>query len=460
MTAAAFGGRPGEGLPDVLAARADAADAVAAVVAPLAAHVRHWQLGADAEPAPLAPPGRPTVAGLVRAAAAGVLTAGPPHTGADVPVVAGDAPGPAAAWRVVGPEADPGRLSRSLVAALAAGAGPAFLPDAADPAAGLLSDAGPTARFAAARTAATLVGGGRFLGDVAVPGGNGRTETAAAFDTAGGVVLVPAADRIGRTTMRLGGAPVRRDWDGTAVPLNADPGGRHPLSWGPTPAFVTGADGELVRFRLGVELADGGALRSAAGPQPLVVRCVNPFGVPVSATVTPDVPAGVAGGADGGGDRAGTGVGGRGGIHAAIAAARLAGAAPGRGGGAADRRAGRRTDRPPHRPGAAGRPAADRRGPPAAGRRVGGDADARPRPAGRGEPVVPVRPAGRRRAAGQPRRRAAAGRVARAVVPPAGLRGRRRRGLAAGLGGRRGPRAEPPLAARFPAGRLTRRLPA
>ena len=293
LTGGAFGGRAGESLADVLAARSDAAQAVAAVVAPLAADVRHWQLGADDEPPPLGPPGMPTVAGLVRGAAAGVVTAGPPHTGADVPVVSGDAPAPAAAWRVVSPEANPAPLARSVITALATGDGPVFLPDAFHPAAGLLTDAGPTARFPVMRTLAGLLGGGRLLGNVAAPVAAGdEPPTAIAFDTPRGVALAVSAANLGRTDVRLGGVPVRRELSGVSSPLPAGTDGTHRLAWGPTPHVLTGLDGDLLRFRLGVRFAGGGELRSAAGPQPLVVRAGNPFGAAVSATITPRVPVG------------------------------------------------------------------------------------------------------------------------------------------------------------------------
>ena len=288
LTGDPFGGRPGESLADVLASRRDAAAVIAAVVGPLAADVRHWQLGRDDEPAPLVPDRRPTVAGLVRAAAPGVVTAGPAWSGADVRVMSGDEPAAGRAWRVLDVEAGPAPLARRLLTALAADDGPVFLPDATDPAAGLLTVAGPSPRFVAARTTAAAVGAGRPLGLVALPVGPGGTPpTALAFDAPGGAALAVFGDAIGRADVRLGGRPFSRGLGGNAVPLAPGVGGTHRLTWGPTPRLTEGLDRDLLRFRLGVRPAAGGALRSTADPQPFVVRVTNPFESAVTATVTP-----------------------------------------------------------------------------------------------------------------------------------------------------------------------------
>ena len=294
LTAETFGGRSDDALADLLAARPDAAGRVADLAAPLAVHVRRWQLGRDDEPPPLGVAARPTPAGLLRSAAAGVVTAGPASTGADVAVAVGSEPAPPAAWRVVRPEPDPDRFAWALLDAAAAGDGPVFCGDAFDPTAGLLTPAGrPTRRFLPFRTVAAAVGGGQFLGSVVVPKNlRGERPAVLAFETPRGPILAVRGDGGGDSVLRLGGAPVGRRADGKRVPIAADADGRGRLAWSPAPLLIAGAHGDLLRFRLGVTLGGGGALQSSPAPQPLTVRLVNPFAGAVTATVEPTFPVG------------------------------------------------------------------------------------------------------------------------------------------------------------------------
>ena len=294
LAAERFGGGPADALPDALAAAADPAAAVRAVVAPLAAHVRHWRLGRDDEPGPLAAHPGPTVAGLVRAAAPAVVTAGSPVTGADREAVAGDAPAPPGAWRTVPGDKDPDAFAWALVTAAAAGEGPVFAADAAGASGGVLTaDGSPTRRFLPFRTVAALLGRGRFLGRVRLPVAAGTAEpTALAFVTTAGPVLCLRGEEPAFADARLGGTPAGRDAVGRTIEVRNLPDGLHRVGWSARPSFLTGIGERPLRFRLGTTLAGGGMLNSTPDPQTLTVAVANPDPTAAAVTVAPEAPRG------------------------------------------------------------------------------------------------------------------------------------------------------------------------
>ncbi len=312
VTAATFGGPDDAATADALASWPDPAGELGRLAKPLAVHVRHWQIGVDREPLAVGGPFAPTAAGLLRAAAPGVVTVGPASTGAGVRLSVGTETGPPSAWRVTPAADDPHEFLWGLIEAAAAGAGPVFAADATDGNAGLLDTNGsPTRRFLPFRTAAALLGESEFLGRVRLPGVDSREEPQAlAFRTPVGPVLAVrgfsieaaptstvasttvASTTVASTTVRLGGTPVLRNTLGSSsVPASAEEG-RDRIEWSAEPRFYTGLSERLLRVRLGTTLDRGGVLRSTSEPQTLSVRVRNPDAAATTLTVAPEAPAG------------------------------------------------------------------------------------------------------------------------------------------------------------------------
>ena len=294
VTAETFGGGPNDALIDALAARPDAAATVARVAAPLAVHVREWQLGRDDEPAALSSSSAPTAAGLLRAAAPGVVAAGPADIGAEVRVVTGSGDGPVGCWRTVSAGDDPDAFARSLIAAAAAGTGPVFITGTLDPTAGLLTAEGsPTARFLPFRTVAAALGGGVPLGAVRLPTPTGTPEpTAYAFTGPAGPTLAAWGKGSGASSARLGGEPATSDLSGRIEPLPVGTDGRAAVRWSASPRLVAGLREDLLRWRIETSLGDGGVLTSSPDPQPFAVSVVNPLPRAAAVTVEPRLPDG------------------------------------------------------------------------------------------------------------------------------------------------------------------------
>ena len=293
VTATSFGGRESDATADAHAALPDAGAVLERLVKPLAVHVRHWQLGADREPRAQGRLSPPTLGGLLKAAAPGVLTVGSDEAGAERRLLVDAAPGPQTAWRALSATADPDAFLWNLIEAGAAGSGPIFAADAREPGSGLLTpDGSPTRRFLPFRTVAGLLGEGSFLGRVRLPAAQRRGEPdALAFQTPAGPVLAVRGATPGATSLWLGGEPLLRNPLGRASRPPAV-GGAHRIEWSEEPAFLSGMDERLLRLRLGTDLAAGGGLRSSPEPQTLGVRVVNPDGEAGRFTVALDCPEG------------------------------------------------------------------------------------------------------------------------------------------------------------------------
>ena len=294
LTAETFGGGPDDALIDALAARPDAAAAVARVAGPLAVHVREWQLGRDEEPAALSSSSVPTAAGLLRAAAPGVAAVGPPETGAEVPVLPGSDGGPAGCWRTVPAAGDIDAFVQSLIAAAAAGTGPVFVTGTLGPTAGLLTaDGSPTARFLPFRTVAAALGGGVPLGAVRLPTPTDTPEPIVfAFTGPTGPMLAVWGEGPGASAVRLGGEPAASDLSGRVGPLPVGTDGRAAVRWSASPRLIAGPREDLLRWRIGTALGDGGVLTSSPDPQPFALSVVNPLPGTAAVTVTPRLPDG------------------------------------------------------------------------------------------------------------------------------------------------------------------------
>ncbi|QDT17695.1 NEW3 domain-containing protein [Alienimonas californiensis] len=285
--------RPGAATADAVAALENPAGTVEQLAKPLAVHVRHWQLGEDREPPAAGPRTKPTAGGLLRAAAPGVMVAGPIDAGADQPVLAGAVGGPSGAWRIVPAQGDPSPFLWELIEASAAGAGPTFAEGAASGDSGLfLADGTPTGRFLPFRTASVLLREGTFLGTLRFPDLRAWEEPEAlAFQTPRGPVIAVRGAAAGTATLRLGGTPVGRDAIGRpfAVPVEDV---RHRVSWSEEPTFLTGVSERLLRLRLSVLLENEGVLQSSQEPQPLRVRFLNSEVEAATFLVAPELPEG------------------------------------------------------------------------------------------------------------------------------------------------------------------------
>ncbi|NNJ26180.1 hypothetical protein [Alienimonas chondri] len=278
VTAATFGGDSDSATTDVLASLPDSAGTLAGVVKPLAVHVRHWQVGRDVEPASLGGPFTPSAAGLLRAAAPGVVVAGPAGSGAELRIAVGAEPGESSAWRALPDIDDPGEFLWTLVESAAAGNGPIFAGD--DPRAGaalLSADGSPGQGFLPFRNASTLLGEARFLGRVQFPDLATRDQPEAlVFVTPDGPVIAVRGSAPGSASLILDGVPAGRDLIGRPVPVPAVAGGASEVRWSTEPRFYSGMDERLLRLRLETEFDGGGQLQSSPEPQPLRVRVRNP----------------------------------------------------------------------------------------------------------------------------------------------------------------------------------------
>ncbi|MEM9702524.1 MAG: hypothetical protein AAF907_08780, partial [Planctomycetota bacterium] len=246
-------------------------------IQPLAVHVRHWQVGQDDEPAALGGPYAPSAAGLFRAVAPGVTVAGPAETGADLPVLRVDEPGSPAAWRTLRRAAAPDEFLWSLLLSAAAGDGPVFTARPVGTGVRVLdSDGSPGFGYLPFRTAAALLGDGRFLGRLRLPDLSERDHPEIlVFQTSQGAVLALRGERSGAANVRLGGAPAGLDPIHRPFDVEDADGGRHRLAWSPEPRFVHGASLRLLRLRLSVEFLGDGVLQSSPEPQTLTVRFLN-----------------------------------------------------------------------------------------------------------------------------------------------------------------------------------------
>ena len=301
LTAGTFGGDPADPIARPArdaddAGRRAVAERVSVAVGPGSLH---WQFGRDGDASLAADPAAadPLLAAFTRLVPGGTAVLPGDAAGRGVPLTPGTAGGPSdgtrgSGWRFLSPEDAPGDLLWAAANAAAAGGpgadGAVFSAPLFAGRGGLFSpDGAPTARFPAWRTAAAALADARFLGRPRLPGGGAFV----AFDSPRGAVLVGRRADAGVSSLTLGGGPVRRTADGRARPLARDGGGRHLLPLEPAACVVTGANADLLRFRLGVRVVQE-LLESRRASQPLTVSVDNPLPQNIAVRVAPDVPAG------------------------------------------------------------------------------------------------------------------------------------------------------------------------
>ncbi|MDQ3329857.1 MAG: hypothetical protein M3552_04280, partial [Planctomycetota bacterium] len=170
-------------------------------------------------------------------------------------------------------------LVRQVVTARAAGASAVYVADVLDSETGLLRhDGSPTELLLPWRTAALALRGSIDLGPIPLPGGS-RSRAFTGGDSA---TIVVWNDEPVTETFTPGGLPSVIDVWGRSSPLSPDPEtGRVELTVGPSPQFLVGASGPLLRWQSEAGLEQS-RLRSQHGPQPQAIVGVNPFGQGVS----------------------------------------------------------------------------------------------------------------------------------------------------------------------------------
>lgn len=165
-------------------------------------------------------------------------------------------------------------LVRRMVVSLQYGAAGVVVPDPFHPESGLCDTDGlPTELFVPWRTTSYLLGGSRYLGSIALPGGS----TNAVFERDGQLVMALWNERPTVESLWLGEAPQRIDIWGRTSPVQAAKAIRQPTAWryrhvppvnlqaqaveehrvevGPVPTFVVGLDPGVMKTRLSLHLA-------------------------------------------------------------------------------------------------------------------------------------------------------------------------------------------------------------
>lgn len=142
-------------------------------------------------------------------------------------------------------------LIRRMISAKMHRAEGIFIPDPFHTDHGLMNDDGtPGELFLPWRTAAVLLGGTRYLGAIALPSGSHNHI----FSRAGQAVMVVWNETPVREVVYLGDDVRQVDlWGRSTTPAGEDH--RQVIEVGPLPAFVTGVDEEITRWRQGFAIA-------------------------------------------------------------------------------------------------------------------------------------------------------------------------------------------------------------
>jgi len=142
-------------------------------------------------------------------------------------------------------------LIRRMIAAKMHGAEGIFVPDPFNTDHGLMNDDGtPGELFLPWRTAALLLGGTRYLGAIELPGGSHNHI----FSRAGQAVMVVWNETPVREVIYLGDDVRQVDlWGRSTTPAGEDH--RQVIEVGRLPAFVTGVDEGITRWRQGLAIA-------------------------------------------------------------------------------------------------------------------------------------------------------------------------------------------------------------
>jgi hypothetical protein len=219
-----------------------------------------------------------------------VLSADPPLTGKELKAYL-DATGkvPVRRWVALAPlsreryppEIRATDLVERIMAAKIHGADAVFIPDPFDRDRGLMNGDGTVGElFLPWRTATRMLGGARDLGSIQLPNGSQNRI----FQGEDEAVMVVWNDAPTREVIRLGDDVRQIDLWGQAraAPREAH---RQAIDAGAVPAFVTGVDAKITRWRQGFELAVDQIPGASSRRHPNRFRVTNPFGETASGFV-------------------------------------------------------------------------------------------------------------------------------------------------------------------------------